>query len=58
MKKKKVVILLFVLPILVNCQTQEHMQNSNLGVEPNPFDTKIRPDVRGIISYDKYKTKN
>ena len=55
MKKKKVIILLLVLPILVNCQIQEQMQKSNLGVEPVPFDTKTRPDVRGIISYDKYQ---
>ena len=49
------IILLLALPILVNCQTQEQMQKSNLGVEPVPFDTKTRPDVRGIISYDKYQ---
>ena len=55
MKKKIIVALLLVLPILVNCQTQEHMQKSNLGVEPVPFDTKTRPDVRGIISYDRYQ---
>ncbi len=55
MKKKKVIALLLVLPILVNCQTPEHMQKSNLGVEPMPFDTKTQPDVRGVISYDKYQ---
>ena len=30
-------------------------QKSNLGVEPLSFDTKMRPDIRGIISYDKYQ---
>ena len=55
MKKKIVIVLLLVLPILVNCQTPEHMQKSNIGVEPMPYDTKTRPDVRGIISYDKYQ---
>ena len=55
MKKKKVITLLLVLPILVNCQTLEHMQQSNIGAEPMPFDTKPRQDVRGIISYDKYQ---
>ena len=55
MKKKIVIALFLVLPILVNCQTLEHMQKSNLGVEPMPYDTKTRPDVRGIISYDKYQ---
>ena len=55
MKKKKVIILLLVLPILVNCQTQEHTQKSNLGIEPLSFETNMRPDIRGIISYDKYQ---
>ena len=55
MKKKKVIILILVLPILVSCQIQEQMQKSSLGVEPVPFDKKTRPDVRGIISYDKYQ---
>ena len=55
MKKKIVIPLLFVLPILVNCQTQENTQNSTLGLEPLSFDTKTRPDFRGIISYDKYQ---
>ena len=55
MKKKKVIALLLVLPILVNCQTQEHGQDSSLGVEPMSFDAKTQPDIRGIISYDKYQ---
>ena len=41
MKKKKVITLLLVLPILVNCQTQEHTAKVNLGVEPLSFDTKM-----------------
>jgi LysM repeat protein len=55
MKKKKVITLLLVLPILVNCQTQEHAQEYNLGVDPMSFDAKTQPDIRGIISYDKYQ---
>ena len=55
MKKKKVITLFLVLPILVNCQTQEHAQEPNLGVEPMSFDAKTQPDIRGIISYDKYQ---
>ncbi len=55
MKKKIVIVLLLVLPILVNCQTQEHTLSSNLDVKPFSFDTKMRPDIRGIISYDKYQ---
>ena len=55
MKKKIVIALFLVLPILVNCQTQEHTQKPNLGAKPLPFDTKMRPDIRGIISYDKYQ---
>ena len=55
MKKKIVITLLLVLPILVNCQTQENTQNSTLGLEPLSFDKKTRPDFRGIISYDKYQ---
>ncbi len=55
MKKKIVITLLLALPILVNCQTQENMKKSSLGVEPLSFDTKMRPDIRGVISYDKYQ---
>ena len=55
MKKKKVIALLLVLPILVNCQTQENPQKSNLGVDPMSFETKMPPDIRGVISYDKYQ---
>ena len=55
MKKKIVIALFLVLPILVNCQTQEHTQKSNLGIKPLSFDTNMRPDIRGIISYDKYQ---
>ena len=55
MKKKKVIILLLALPILVNCQTLERTQESNLSVKPLSIDTKMRPDIRGIISYDKYQ---
>ena len=55
MKKKAVITLLFVLPILVNCQTLEHTKTGNLGVERAYFDEKTRPDIRGIISYEKYQ---
>ncbi len=55
MKKKIVIALFLVLPILVNCQTQEHTQKSYLGVQPLSSDKKMRPDIRGIISYDKYQ---
>ena len=55
MKKKILITLLLVLPILVNCQTQENPQKSNLNVEPLSFDTKMPPDIRGVISYDKYQ---
>mgnify|MGYP001304636536 FL=1 len=55
MKNKAVITLLFVLPILVNCQTLEHTKTGNLGVERAYFDEKTRPDIRGIISYEKYQ---
>ncbi len=55
MKKKIVFALILISPILVNCQTQEHTQRSNVGVKPFSSDTKMRPDSRGIISYDKYQ---
>ena len=55
MKKKISIALFLVLPILVNCQTQENTQKSNLGVQPLSSDKKMRPDIRGIISYDKYQ---
>ena len=55
MKKKIVIALFSVLPILVNCQTQEHTHKSNLSVQPLSSDEKMRPDIRGIISYDKYQ---
>ena len=55
MKKKAVITLLFVLPILVNCQTLEHTEKGNLGIESASFDEKTRPDIRGIISYEKYQ---
>ena len=55
MRKKAVITLLFVLPILVNCQTLEHTEKPNLGIESMSFDEKTQPDIRGIISYDKYQ---
>ena len=55
MKKKILITLVLVLPILVNCQTQENPQKSNLDVGPLSFDTKMPPDIRGVISYDKYQ---
>ena len=55
MNKKAVITLLFVLPILVNCQTLEDTEKSNLGTESASFGEKTRPDIRGIISYEKYQ---
>ena len=55
MKKKTVVTLLFVLPILMNCQNIENTKTANLGVEDMPFDQNKQPDIRGIITYDKYQ---
>ena len=55
MDKKTVVTLIFVLPILVNCQTSERGETPNLGLNSISFGEKTQPDIRGIISYDKYQ---
>ncbi len=55
MNKKAVITLLIVLPILVNCQTLEYKEKSKFGIESASLDKKIRPDNRGIISYEKYQ---
>ena len=55
MKKKTVITLLFVLPILVNCQNIENTQTANLEIESMSFDQNKQPDFRGIITYDKYQ---
>ena len=55
MDKKTVITLIFVLPILVNCQTSERGETLNLGLNSISFDEKTQPDIRGIISYDKYQ---
>ncbi len=55
MKKRTVITLLFVLPILMNCQNTENTQTANLGIESMSFDQTKQPDIRGIITYDKYQ---
>ena len=55
MNIKTVITLIFILPILVNCQTVEHSENINQDAENSYFDNKARADIRGIISYDKYQ---
>tara|TARA_B100001057_G_C22809800_1_gene934962 strand:+ start:81 stop:1136 length:1056 start_codon:yes stop_codon:yes gene_type:complete len=55
MKKKTVIILLFILPILLNCQNTGTTQTDNLGIESMAFDRNAQPDIRGIITYDKYQ---
>ena len=55
MKKKTVITLLCVLPILVNCQNIENTQTANLEIESMSFDQNKQPDIRGIITYDKYQ---
>ena len=55
MKKKKVIILLFVLPILLSCQNTEITENMSLGIESTSFGRNTQPDIRGIITYDKYQ---
>ncbi len=55
MKKNTIITLIFILPILVNCQTLEDRDNPNLDNKSISFDQKEQPDIRGIISYDKYQ---
>ncbi|MDC3076155.1 peptidoglycan DD-metalloendopeptidase family protein [Paracoccaceae bacterium] len=55
MKKKTVTTLLFVLPILMNCQNIENTQTANLSIESMSFDQTKQPDIRGIVTYDKYQ---
>ena len=55
MKKKTVITLLFVLPILINCQNIENTKNADLGIESMYFGHNKQPDLRGIITYDKYQ---
>ena len=55
MNIKTVITLIFILPILVNCQTVDHTENINQDAENSYFDNKARADIRGVISYDKYQ---
>ena len=55
MKKKAVITLLFVPIILVSCQTLDHSEKENFSIESTSLDEKPRPDIRGIISYEKYQ---
>ncbi len=55
MKEKPLITLLFVLPVLINCQTVERTERSDIDIETMSIDQKSRPDIRGIISYDKYQ---
>ena len=55
MKKKTVIILLFVLPNLMSCQNLETTETANMEIDSKAFDQTMQPDVRGIITYDKYQ---
>ena len=55
MKKKTVITLLFVLPILVNCQNIENTQTEDFEIESMSFDQNKQPDIRGIVTYNKYQ---
>ena len=55
MKKKTVITSLFVLPILVNCQNIENTQTANFEIESMSFDQNKQPDIRGIVTYNKYQ---
>ena len=55
MKKKTVITSLFVLPILVNCQNIENTQTSDLEIESMSFDQNRQPDIRGVVTYNKYQ---
>ena len=55
MNRKTVIILLFVLPILLNCQNTEMTKTEDLDIESMSFNRSTQPDIRGIITYDKYQ---
>ena len=55
MEKKTVITLLFVLPILVNCQNIENTQTANLEIESMSFDQDKQPDIRGVVTYNNYQ---
>ena len=55
MKKKTVITSLFVLPILVNCQNIENTQTAKFEIESMSFDQNKQPDIRGIVTYNKYQ---
>ncbi|GIR95781.1 MAG: hypothetical protein CM15mP98_07510 [Paracoccaceae bacterium] len=55
MKKNTVITFIFALPILVNCQSLEYSEKADQKIKSSFFDGKIKPDSRGIISYDKYQ---
>ena len=55
MKKKTVITLLSVLPILVNCQNIENTQTASFEIESTSFDQDKKPDIRGVVTYDKYQ---
>ncbi len=54
MKKETLITFIFVLPILVNCQSLQNSEMKNQNVNSS-FLEGTRPDNRGIISYDKYQ---
>ena len=55
MKKDKVIFFIFVLPILANCQSLDPLNKASKDIESSYFDRNNGPDIRGIISYDKYQ---
>ena len=55
MKKKTVISLIFVLPILANCQSLEPSNKASKEFQSSYFDKDKGPDIRGVISYDKYQ---
>ncbi len=55
MKKNTLITFIFILPILVNCQSSEYSEKADQNIKSSFFDEKIKPDNRGIISYDKYQ---
>ena len=44
MKKKIVIVFLFVLPALMNCQNLENTESADMGIESIAFDRKAQPD--------------
>ncbi len=55
MIKNRMIILLFVLPIFMNCQNAEVTKTDSLSIESTSFDRNTQPDIRGIITYEKYQ---